>query len=55
MELVVFIVVLVAFAALSECFGVDRRNNVRSHATELVALGFTRDQRAPMPPEQGMC
>jgi hypothetical protein len=52
MELVIFIAVLVALAALSERFGVDSRDNLHSHEAELVALGFTHEQRVPMPPEQ---
>jgi hypothetical protein len=50
MELVIFIAVFVALAALSERFGVDSRDNLRSQEAELDALGFTREQR--MPPEQ---
>ena len=55
MELVIFIAVLVALSALSESFGTDSRNNLRSHEAELGALGFTREQPVPMPPEQWMC
>jgi hypothetical protein len=49
MELVVFIAVFVALAALSAPFGVDSRDDLRSHEAELAALGFTREQRVPMP------
>jgi hypothetical protein len=52
MELVVLIAVLVTLAALSERFGVDSRDNLRSHEAELFGLGFTRERRVPMPPEQ---
>jgi hypothetical protein len=45
MELVVFIAMLVLLAALSERFGVDSRDTLRSHEAELAARGFTREQR----------
>ena len=53
-ELVVFIAVLVALAARSESFGTDSRNTLSSHEAEIGALGFTREQRVPMPPEHRM-
>jgi hypothetical protein len=49
MELFVFIAVLVLLAALSERFGVDSRDTLRSQEADLAALGFTREQRVLMP------
>jgi len=48
MELVVLIAVLIALVALADRFGVDSRDDLRSHEAELAALGFTREQRVPI-------
>jgi hypothetical protein len=49
MELMVLIAVLIALVALADRFGVDSGDDLRSHEAELAALGFTREQRVPMP------
>jgi hypothetical protein len=43
MELLVFIAVLTVLVALSGRFGVDSRDTLRSHETELAVLGFVRE------------
>lgn len=48
MELLVFIAVFVALAALSSRVGVDSRDDFRSREAELAERGFSREQRVPM-------
>jgi hypothetical protein len=48
MEFVVLISVLAALVALADRFGIDSRDNLRSHEAELSALGFTRERRGPI-------
>lgn len=48
MELLVFIAVLIALAALADRFGADSREDLRSHETDFVAFGFVREQQLPM-------
>jgi hypothetical protein len=43
MELLVFVAVFTVLVALAGRFGVDSRDNLRSHETELAALGFVRE------------
>jgi hypothetical protein len=43
MELLVVVAVLTALAALADRFGVDSRDNLRSHETELAVLGYVRE------------
>lgn len=47
MELLVFIAVFVALAALSSRFAVDSRDDFRSREAELAGLGFIREERRP--------
>jgi hypothetical protein len=48
MEIVVFVVAIILLAALSARFGEDSGETLRSHEAELAALGFKREQRAPV-------